>query len=181
MQGFCLRLYPSQRRQLKKIERTHPSPRVRFRARLLLAAGKTTSLLEVARQFECSWHTVKAAINRYRQGGVKALADAARAGRPRKVPPKVRQALVEVLETTPRVVGLGGSSGRSSGCAATCGDSTTSTCRPRRPGERLAAVENEPSGAKGMSGRLIRCTRRKRGFGASSKGRPKERSQAAVV
>lgn len=108
MRGFQLRLTPNQREQLRCAERSHPSPRVRWRARLLLAAAKATSLLQVARSFDCSWRTVKAAVRRYQSGGLAALADAPRTGRPPKVKPALRQRLERALEAQPQAIGLPG-------------------------------------------------------------------------
>jgi len=108
MRGFQLKLHPRQRHQLQRAERSHPLPRVRWRARLVLACAKTTSLRQVATAFDCSWRAVKEAVRRYRQGRVRALADAPRPGRPRKVPPRVRETLGEALEMTPTAAGVGG-------------------------------------------------------------------------
>lgn len=108
MQGFQLRLHPKQRDQLRHAERSHPSPRVRWRARLLLACAKAPSLLQVAHSFDCSWRTVKAAVQRYQSGGLAALADAPRSGRPAQVKPTLRPQLKSALEAQPQALGLPG-------------------------------------------------------------------------
>lgn len=108
MRGFQLRLTPKQREPLRRAERSHPSPRVRWRARLVLACAKAPSLLQVAQAFDCSWRTVQAAVRRYQTGGLAALADAPRSGRPPKVKSALRHQLAQALEAQPQAVGLPG-------------------------------------------------------------------------
>lgn len=108
MQGFHLRLTLKQRRQLRQSERAHPAPRVRWRARLVLACAKASSLLQVAHSFDCSWRTVKSAVRRYQSDGLTGLADAPHTGRPPKVKPAVRRQLAQALETQPQASGLPG-------------------------------------------------------------------------
>lgn len=94
--------------RLRRVERTHPSPRVRWRAHLVLAWAKGASLRAVAQDHDCHWHTVKEAVCRYQTGKVQGLADASRPGRPRQVPPEVRAHLAQALEATPQGVGIAG-------------------------------------------------------------------------
>jgi len=108
MRGFRLRLNAKQRNALRRAERSHPSPRVRGRARLVLACAKASSLLQVAHRFDCSWRTVKAAVHRYQTDGLAGLADAPRPGRPPQVKPPVRQQLTQALQAQPQLSGLPG-------------------------------------------------------------------------
>jgi transposase len=75
---------------------------------LVLCWGQGHSLHRVAQVFGCKWETVQAAVRRFHQGGVPALADAQHPGRPRQVSKKARQALFAAMHATPQAAGLTG-------------------------------------------------------------------------
>jgi transposase len=74
------------------------------RARIVLMAGHGYSNTEIARTVGVSRPTVLQWRNRYAQGGLEALEDRARSGRPRTV--SVAQIVVRTLEGPPEALGV---------------------------------------------------------------------------
>jgi transposase len=83
------------------------SPRVRERLEMVKARALGQDLPSIARWCGRTVRTVDQWLRHYLQGGVAALADAPRRGRPPVVTPAYRAALVQAVEQSPRELGLG--------------------------------------------------------------------------
>lgn len=81
-------------------------PRVRERLEMVKAAALGQDLAAIARWSGRSPATVRRWLHRFRAGGVAALADAPRAGRPPKADAAYLTALEAAAETEPRALGL---------------------------------------------------------------------------
>ena len=83
------------------LRRRELQPRVRERLEMVKAASLGQSVAGIAQWVERSLPTVRLWLRRYRDGGVAALADAPRAGRPVKADRTYLQALEATVETPP--------------------------------------------------------------------------------
>jgi transposase len=81
-------------------------PRVRERLEMVKAATLGQDLAAIATWSGRTVRTVKRWLRRYEAGGVAAVADAPRAGRPPRADAAYRQALERAVETPPRDLGL---------------------------------------------------------------------------
>jgi transposase len=81
-------------------------PRVRERLEMVKAAALGQDVAVIARWVGRSPPTVRRWLRRYRGGGVAALADAPRPGRPARADAAYLEALEALVETPPRRLGL---------------------------------------------------------------------------
>jgi transposase len=81
-------------------------PRVRERLEMVKAAALGQDLATIAAWSGRTVRTVKRWLRRYGAGGVAAVADAPRAGRPPRADAAYRQALERAVDTPPRDLGL---------------------------------------------------------------------------
>jgi transposase len=124
------------------------SPRVRERLEMVKAADLGQGLGQIAAWSGRTRRTVRRWLGAFTAGGVAALADAPRSGRPPRADAAYLRALEEIVETSPREIGLGF-------------DAWTS--------ERLGAYLEEQTGVRIAAGWLRALLARKR-FAC---GRPK--------
>jgi transposase len=90
------------RAALERTVRAHSAERrLVERAQIVLAAGEGQPAAEIARRLDCSVSTVKKWRGRYERGGLAALKDAPRPGRPLVHGPEVRARLVALACTRP--------------------------------------------------------------------------------
>jgi transposase len=84
-----------QKRELEQLATKPTSPQqMAFRARVVLTLGQGRSSQEVAKRLKTSEQTVCLWKARFLQGGVGALQDAPRSGRPTQIPASVRRRIV---------------------------------------------------------------------------------------
>ena len=89
------------------LRRRDLAPRERERLEMVKAAAHGHDLPAIARWSGRSEETVRRWLRRFREGGVGALADAPRCGRPPKADAAYLAALEAAAETPPRALGLG--------------------------------------------------------------------------
>jgi transposase len=96
-----------QRAEVERVLRRRDlPPRVRERLEMVKAAALGQDLAAIAAWSGRTVRTVKRWLRRYGAGGVAAVADAPRAGRPPRVDAAYRQALERAVDTPPRDLGL---------------------------------------------------------------------------
>jgi transposase len=88
------------------LRRRDLTPRVRERLEMVKAASLGQELDGIARWSGRTPETVRHWLRRFRAGGIAALADAARRGRPPKADVAYLAALAAAVETAPRALGL---------------------------------------------------------------------------
>jgi transposase len=88
------------------LRRRELAPRVRERLEMVKARAFGADLAGIASWSGRSVRTVRQWLRRFDQGGVAALADAPRAGRPAKADAAYLQALEATVETAPPTLGL---------------------------------------------------------------------------
>lgn len=94
-------------RELEHLRRQGSSHRERVRAHAVLLSSQGFSLELLASIFFVDRDTVSAWLDRFEEGGVAAVQDAPRPGRPSKLPPQARAMLRESLfHPTPRLAPL---------------------------------------------------------------------------
>jgi transposase len=89
------------------LRRRDLAPRVRERAEMVKAALLGQDVGWIAAWTGRSEQTVRSWLDRYERGGLGALADAPRCGRPAKADAAYLAALERAAETPPRALGLG--------------------------------------------------------------------------
>jgi transposase len=82
------------------------TPRVRERLEMVKAADQEQSLVSIAAWSGRSVETVRRWLTRFAEGGVDAVADAPRPGRPVKADSAYLDALEQAVETPPSTLGL---------------------------------------------------------------------------
>lgn len=98
---------PEQRAEVERqLRQRNLPPRQRERLEMVKAATLGQSLASIARWSGRSERTVGRWLRRFATGGVAALSDAPRSGRPRQADGAYRRALDAALATSPRTVGL---------------------------------------------------------------------------
>src|SRR3954469_4259625 len=96
-----------QRAEVERVLRRRDlSPRVRERLEMVKAAALGQDLAAIAAWSGRTVRTIKRWLRRYGDGGVAAVADAPRAGRPARADAAYRQALERAVDTPPRDLGL---------------------------------------------------------------------------
>jgi transposase len=88
------------------LRRRDLAPRLRERLEMVKAVGLGQAVPQIARWSGRTERTVRHWLRRYATGGVAALADAPRAGRPVAADAAYRRAAEAALETPPRALGL---------------------------------------------------------------------------
>ena len=102
-----LTVSPEQRAEVDTwLRRRELAPRLRERLEMVKAVALGQDLASVARWSGRRERTVSRWLARFATGGVVALADAPRAGRPVRADAAYRQALEAALATAPRALGL---------------------------------------------------------------------------
>ncbi len=105
---LLLRLSPEEREEVRAaLRRKDLPPRLRERLEMVKAADLGRTLDEVAAWSGRKPRTVRRWLGAFAAGGVEALADAPRPGRPALADEAYLRALEEALETMPRKLGLG--------------------------------------------------------------------------
>jgi len=103
-----LRLSPEEREEVRAmLRREDLSPRVRERLEMVKAADLDHDLEETAAWSGRKPRTVRRWLGAFLGGGIEALADAPRSGRPALADAAYFEALEEALEASPRQLGLG--------------------------------------------------------------------------
>jgi len=103
-----LRLSPEEREEVRAaLRREDLSPRLRERLEMVKAADLGRDLDEIAAWSGRKPHTVRRWLGVFAAGGVGALSDAPRSGRPALADAAYLRALEEAVETPPRRLGLG--------------------------------------------------------------------------
>jgi transposase len=87
------------------LRRRDLTPRVRERLEMVKAAALGQDVAAIARWSGRTPETVRHWLGRFRGGGIAALADAPRQGRPPKADAAYRAALEQAVETPPRTLG----------------------------------------------------------------------------
>lgn len=88
------------------LRRRDLAPRERERLEMVKAAALGHDLAQIATWSGRSSQTVRHWLTRFERGGIVALGDAARAGRPPKADGAYLAALAQAVETVPRALGL---------------------------------------------------------------------------
>ncbi len=105
MAGWALS--PAQRVEVEHwLRRRDLAPRLRERLEMVKAGGLGQAVPQIAQWSGRTERTVRHWLCRYAQGGVAALADAPRAGRPVVADAAYRRAAEAAVETPPRALGL---------------------------------------------------------------------------
>ena len=90
----------------RELRRRDLVPRLRERLKMVKAAALGQDLAQIARWSGRSVRTIGHWLRRFVAGGVAALADAPRPGRPPRADAAYRQALEVAMATSPRALGL---------------------------------------------------------------------------
>ena len=102
-----LSISPAQRVEVDQwLRRRDLAARLRERLEMVKAVGLGQAVRQIAQWSGRTERTVRHWLRRYAQGGVVALADAPRAGRPVAADATYRRAAEAALETPPRTLGL---------------------------------------------------------------------------
>jgi transposase len=102
---FVRRLTAAERRAVENLFRRSPDARVRRRANAVRLSSLGYTVPQIA-QITGSWpQTVRNAFDRFESGGMDALSDRPRSGRPPKATPEYRERLVEAVKTDPGELG----------------------------------------------------------------------------
>ena len=102
-----LTLSPAQRVEVNQwLRRRDLAPRLRERLEMVKAVGLGQAVPRIAQWSGRTERTVRYWLRRYAKGGVTALTDAPRAGRPAAADAAYRRAAEAALETPPRTWGL---------------------------------------------------------------------------
>jgi transposase len=81
-----LELTPAQQREVAQALRTAPSVRLYTRLKVVQLAGRGRPVQELAELFDLHEQSVRRYLHSYVEGGIAALPDAPRSGRPAKLP-----------------------------------------------------------------------------------------------
>lgn len=102
-----LTVSPGQLREIEQwLRRRDLAPRLRERLEMVKAVALGQNLASIVRWSGRSARTVRRWLGGYKAGGLAALADAPRRGRPPRAAAAYRQALEEAVATAPRALGL---------------------------------------------------------------------------
>src|SRR5215468_8834614 len=100
-----LSVSPAQRVEVDHwLRRCELAPRLRERLEMVKAVGLGQAVPQIAQWSGRTERTVRHWLRRYAQGGVAALTDAPRAGRPVAADAAYRRAAAAALETPPRTL-----------------------------------------------------------------------------
>jgi Winged helix-turn helix len=98
----ALKVRKSERTALEKLVRsTGSGAGLVRRARIIVLAGEGISNRQIAERVGCKPHIIKRWRERYKNGGIKALADQARSGRPSLLSAKDKQGIVTRVGSPP--------------------------------------------------------------------------------
>jgi transposase len=98
------RLGADERRELKRLARREVG-RVSERVHMVLLADRGYTIAQIAAIFECSEATARQWLGRFESGGVAALRDLPRSGRPRKADAAAREQIRRTVEQPPSGAG----------------------------------------------------------------------------
>lgn len=102
---FVRKLKTRESRELVRLIRSSPDPRVVRRAQVIRLSARGKPPREIADLLDRSWSGVRKIINRFNTGGFASLADKPREGRPRKRTERYVALLKEAVQTNPRDCG----------------------------------------------------------------------------
>jgi len=105
--GAAIAVTAAERRAVEAVlRRRDVAPRVRERLEMVKAAALGQDLAQIAAWSGRTVHTVRRWLEAFRAGGLAALGDAPRTGRPAKADAAWLAALERAVETAPRSLGL---------------------------------------------------------------------------
>jgi transposase len=100
-------LTADERRELERLAHARTAPaRLVERARIILAVAEGRSTADIARELNVSRPTVPAWVHRFNEGGLAALEDRPRSGRPHTYDADQRAAVLAAALTDPKDLGL---------------------------------------------------------------------------
>lgn len=97
---------PAERAELMTLARTAEDPRVRLRARMVLAVADGQPFTAIGRFFQCDRQTPARWTARFRVAGAARLADRPRAGRPPLLTPEMDADLAQLACQDPQAFGV---------------------------------------------------------------------------
>lgn len=100
-----IRLRPDQRKSLERKRKSHPDPRVRRRAGIVLMSDDGWAVADICTATGVTRATVANTRRRWVEGGARALCDAPRPGRPAIADGEYLATLVDTVNTDPRSLG----------------------------------------------------------------------------
>jgi transposase len=104
-QAIVIRLRPEQRESLEQKRKTHPDPRVRRRAGIVVMSDDGWPVADICTAAGVTRATVANTRRRWLQGGFRSLADAPRPGRPAIADGEYLASLIDAVNTDPRTLG----------------------------------------------------------------------------
>ncbi len=102
---FVRSLTAAEARQIEDLFRHAPQPRVRRRANTIRLSSLGYTVTRIAEVTGCTRQTVRNSFGRFESGGIDALCDKSRSGRPPKATPDYRARLVKAVKTSPKEFG----------------------------------------------------------------------------
>lgn len=102
---FVRKLKVREIRELLRLLRSSPDPRVVRRAQIIRLSARGKAPREIADLLDRSWSGVRKIINRFNADGFSSLADKPREGRPRKRTDRYVALLKEAVQANPRDLG----------------------------------------------------------------------------
>jgi transposase len=102
---FVRSLTTAETRQIEQLFRSAAQPRVRRRANTIRLSSLGYTVGEIAEVTGCTRQTVRNCFDYFESGGIDALHDKPRSGRPPKATPDYRARLVKAVKTSPKEFG----------------------------------------------------------------------------
>ena len=102
---FVRTLTPAESRLIEELFKTAPQARVRRRANAVRLSSRGCTVRQIAEVIGCARQTVRNCFDHFESGGVGALRDKPRSGRPPVATPDFRAQLVKVVKTPPDKLG----------------------------------------------------------------------------
>ncbi len=102
---FVRSLTAAETRRIAELFRSAPQPRVRRRANSIRLSALGYTVTQISEVVGCTRQTVRNCFDYFESGGVDALHDSPRSGRPPKATPDYRARLVEAVKTSPKEFG----------------------------------------------------------------------------
>jgi transposase len=98
-------LTSAEHRQIERLFKFAADARVRRRANIIRLSALGYTVPQIAEVVGCVLQTVRNCFEYFENGGIEALADAPRSGRPLKATPEYREKLVEAVKSSPKKIG----------------------------------------------------------------------------
>lgn len=102
---FVRSLTTAETRRIEQLFRSAAKPRVRRRANTIRLSSLGYTVGEIAEVTGCTRQTVRNCFDYFESGGIDALFDLPRSGRPPKATPDYRARLVKAVKTSPKEFG----------------------------------------------------------------------------